>query len=56
MHFIFLHQVSKELCTDCVLVESWVEGATIATVFSDIERGEGGSTWASAKAISDNFR
>jgi hypothetical protein len=44
-------QVSKELCTDTVLVESWVEGATIASVFSDIERGEDESTWASAKAL-----
>jgi len=47
-------QVSKELCSDSVLVESWVEGATIATVFSDIEGGED-HTWSSSKTLSDNF-
>lgn len=47
-------QVSKELCSDSVLVESWVEGATIATVFSDIEGG-GDHTWSASKTLSDNF-
>ncbi|TFJ86553.1 hypothetical protein NSK_002210 [Nannochloropsis salina CCMP1776] len=47
-------QVSKELCSDSILVESWVEGATIATVFSDIEGGEE-HTWSSSKTLTDNF-
>ncbi len=47
-------QVSKELCSDAVLVESWVEGSTIATVFSDIEGGED-HTWSSSKTLTDNF-
>jgi hypothetical protein len=31
--------VSKQLCSDSVLVESWVEGSTIATMFSELESG-----------------
>lgn len=32
-------QVCKRLVSDSVLVESWVDGSTIATMFSDLEAG-----------------